>query len=120
MKNKKILIVLPLIILILVVNSSVIFSATISTGSITNSKNLGTADSEIEKIGTRIFTAVSNVGIVASVVVIAIIGLKYMLGSVDEKAKYKETLMPYLIGAFLIFSASAIGKIVYNLFKNIT
>ena len=119
MKNKKILIILPLIILILIINSSIIFSATISTGSITNSKALGDADTKMETIGSKIFTAVSNVGIVASVVVIAIIGVKYMLGSVDEKAKYKETLMPYLIGAFLVFSASTIGKIVYNLFKNI-
>lgn len=120
MKNKKILIVLPLIILILVINSSIIFSATILPGEIKNDKDLGDADTQMETIGTRIFTAVSNVGIVASVVVIAIIGVKYMLGSVDEKAKYKETLMPYLIGAFLVFGASTIGKIVYNLFKNIT
>ena len=119
MKNKKILIVLPLIILILIINSSIIFSATILPGGIKNDKNLGDADTQMETIGTKIFTAVSNVGIVASVVVIAIIGVKYMLGSVDEKAKYKETLMPYLIGAFLVFGASIIVKIVYNLFKNI-
>ena len=41
------------------------------------------------------------------------IGIKYMLGSVEEKAKHKQTLMPYLIGAVLVFSETTIPQILY-------
>lgn len=37
-----------------------------------------------------------------------------MMGSAEEKAEYKKTLMPYVIGAALVFAASAIATVVYN------
>ena len=37
-----------------------------------------------------------------------------MLGSVEEKAEYKKTLMPYIIGATFVFAASAIAGTIYN------
>ena len=115
--NKRVTMMFLIFITILCI-SSTLLAATIGTGSITSNKDLGEADTQIENIGSRIFTAVSNVGIVASVVVIAIIGVKYMIGSVDERAEYKKSMMPYLIGAFLVFGASAIGKAVYYAFTN--
>ena len=113
--SKKIIMFLIFIVIICFINSTL--AATIGTGNITSNKDLGEADTQLESIGSRIFTAVSNVGIVASVVVIAIIGVKYMLGSVDEKADYKNSMIPYLIGAFLVFGASAIAKAVYTIAK---
>ena len=32
--------------------------------------------------------------VVLSVIMLIVLGIKYMLGSVDEKANYKETLLP--------------------------
>ena len=37
-----------------------------------------------------------------------IIGIKYIIGSVEEKADYKKTMIPYLIGVFIFFSLSQI------------
>ncbi len=116
--NKKARIALSIFAIILCI-SSTLLAATIETDSITSSMDLGDADDQIETIGSKIFTAISNVGIVASVVVVAILGVKYMLGSVDERAEYKKSMMPYLIGAFLVFGASIIGKAVYNAFSNL-
>jgi len=48
-----------------------------------------------------------------------IIGIQFIIGSVDEKAKIKETLVPYVIGVFIIFSAFGIWKIVMSI-GNIT
>ena len=44
-----------------------------------------------------------------------IIGIQFIVGSVDEKAKIKETLVPYVIGVFIIFSAFGIWKIVMSI-----
>ena len=37
-----------------------------------------------------------------------IVGIKYMLCSVEEKAEYKKTAIAYLIGALLIFATTGI------------
>ena len=42
-----------------------------------------------------------------------------MLGSLEEKAEYKKTMMPYIIGAVLVFAASAIAGIIYSFAINL-
>ena len=71
----------------------------------------------IATIGNKILTVISTVGMVLSVVIVAILGIKYMMGSTEEKAEYKKTMIPYLVGAVLVFGASAIGQMVYNFTK---
>ena len=43
-----------------------------------------------------------------------ILGIKYMLGSVEEKASYKKSMMPYLIGSVLIFGAVNVTATIYS------
>ena len=71
----------------------------------------------IANLGNKILTVITTVGMVLSVVIVAILGVKYMMGSTEEKAEYKKTMIPYLVGAVLVFGASAIGQMVYNFTK---
>lgn len=80
-------------------------------------KNVTT--SSLETIGGQVVTIVSVAGSIISVIVLVVLGIKYMMGSAEEKAEYKKTLMPYIIGAALVFAASAISGIVYNFASNI-
>ena len=43
-----------------------------------------------------------------------------MMGSAEEKAEYKKTMIPYLVGALLIFAATTIVNVVYNMFSGIS
>lgn len=70
--------------------------------------------SGMQNIGGQIITILSTGGSIISIIVLIILGLKYMMGSAEEKAEYKKTLMPYVIGAGLVFAASAIAGIVYS------
>lgn len=63
----------------------------------------------------RLLGYINVIGIVISVIVLIIIGIKYMLGSVEEKAEYKKTMMGYLIGALLLFMTTTIANILYNI-----
>lgn len=65
-----------------------------------------------------ILGSIRNIGIVLSVVILIVIGIKYMLGSAEEKANYKETLLPYIIGAFLLFTGSLIPQLIYDFMQN--
>ncbi len=55
---------------------------------------------------------VNNIAIMASVLVLSIIGIKYMVGSVEEKAEYKKNMKPYLVGCVLAFGITTILKII--------
>ena len=55
------------------------------------------------------------VGIVISITMVSVLGIKYMIGSVEEKAEYKKTMIPMIIGAILLFTTSTIVSIIYQL-----
>ena len=55
------------------------------------------------------------IGIVVAVIVGSILGIKYMMGSVEEKAEYKQTLKPYLIGAIMLFGITNLLGIVQSI-----
>ena len=62
-----------------------------------------------------ILGVIQVVGVVVSVIMLMAIGIKYMLGSIDEKAEYKKTMIYYMLGALLLFSATTIPNILYKL-----
>lgn len=61
-----------------------------------------------------ILSVIQVIGVVVSIVTLMIIGIKYMLGSVEAKAEYKQTLLPWAVGAVLVFAATVLPKIIYN------
>ena len=48
-------------------------------------------------------------------VVLSIIGLKYMLASLDEKANYKENMIPYIVGCALLVLCTTLPSIIYSI-----
>lgn len=75
--------------------------------------------SEPVDFGNQIITVLTTIGVSTSVIVLIILGLKYMMGSVEEKAEYKKSMKPYVIGAFLVFAASTIAGVIFNVAKNL-
>ena len=71
-------------------------------------------DGVITGMGDRIFGIVQVVGIIISVVWLAVLGIKYMMGSTEEKAEYKKTMLPYIVGAVLVGGASWIANVVWK------
>ena len=76
--------------------------------------------SSIVNIGQRIIGIVQVVGSLAAVAVLVVLGIKYMIGSAEEKAEYKKTMLPYFIGAILIFAATNIASMVFKWASTIT
>ena len=76
--------------------------------------NLGEQGNELVK---TIVSWLTGIGMAVSVIVLLILGIKYMICSAEEKAEYKKTMIPYLIGAALVFGASFIANVVYSLFN---
>lgn len=74
----------------------------------------------IQNAGNQIATIIRTVGIVASVIILMILGIKYMMGSAEEKAEYKKTMIPYVVGAIVLFGASALAGAIVQLAQGIT
>lgn len=77
-----------------------------------------TSGSTIAEIGKNIFNIVSIAGSIISVIALIAIGIKYMMGGTEEKAEYKKTLLPYTIGAVIVFAASTLYEILKNMVQN--
>lgn len=73
----------------------------------------------IKKVSDTVFNMFFSVGLVIIVIIAAILGIKFMIGSVEEKAEIKESITPYVLGAVVIFAAVSIWAISVKIFQNI-
>ncbi len=107
---KKIVKLIPIMLL------AIILLSTVSTVfAVTDPSSLtGTDTKSFDAIGQRIIGMVQAIGSIASVLVLVVLGVKYMMGSAEEKAEYKKTFIPYLIGAILVFAASNLASMIFG------
>ena len=76
----------------------------------------GSSTTQMDNVGNGVLQILSIVGSGLAIIFLILLGIKYMMGSVEEKAEYKKTMMPYFIGAIFVFCASAISGLMYNMF----
>ena len=109
-KTMKILTTVATVLLLVAMGASSVLA-------LTPDQMTGTAptSTDIQDLGNKIIGILQTLGVVLSVVILIVLGIKYMMGSAEEKAEYKKTMIPYLIGAVLIFGASTIAGMVYNM-----
>ena len=117
MKKSKVIISMLIMLLIL------IFPLTIDAAQINpdDYQASGPTASDVKdmyKFGGSIAGVVQIAGTIVSVGVMMLLGVRYMLASADEKAEYRERMLPYFIGAILLFGASNIVNIVYKMFDS--
>ena len=117
--NKKIIKGITMLVMILTICSIAfnILAVDITPGEVTGANAIAKVTG-IDTLGNNIVKILQTAGVVLSVVILIVLGIKYMLGSAEEKAEYKKTMMPYVIGAALIFAASALAQVIYNFFSN--
>ena len=74
-----------------------------------------TGGNELLRIGNNILGWINLFATIISVIVIGIIGIKYMVGSIEERAEYKKNMKPYIIGCVLIFGITTFLDIIVNI-----
>ena len=53
-----------------------------------------------------------------AVVIAAVLGIKFMIGSVEEKAKIKDSMVPFIIGFLVAFGAFGIWELAIQIGNN--
>ena len=108
-RTMKILVTLVSVLIMVAMLGSVVFATTPAD------LKPNAEDTEgITELGQKLMGILSTIGMVVSVLVLMVLGIKYMMGSAEEKAEYKKTMIPYVVGAILIFGASTIATMVFN------
>jgi len=106
----------------LIITLILIFPLTINAAQINpeNYKSDGPNTADVESMyqfGGSVAGVIQIAGTIVSAGALIIIGIRYVVASAEEKAEYKERMLPYIIGAVLLFGASNIVNIAYKLFK---
>lgn len=83
----------------------------ISTGEANPTLDTSATKSGFEEIAGLLW----GLGIFIAVAVGIIVGIKFMLSAPQEKAEFKESLAPYIVGVVLIVGALTIWKIAISI-----
>ena len=118
-KLKKTFLVLFNVFLILSALSTVLATTQVGPVPITP-KTDGTEATTVISIGNQLIGILQVIGIIIAVIILIVLGIKYMMGSAEEKAEYKKTLVPYLVGALLIFGAASLAGVVFKWVQSLT
>lgn len=111
MKSKKIVMITKIVLIMVLIVSLANTVFAYNPGNWVANEQSST---ELNDIVGTILGFVQVIGSAIAVIMIVVLGIKYMVGSAEEKAEYKKTLLPYIIGAGLVFAASAIAGIVFG------
>ena len=71
----------------------------------------------LQNASSSIYNILLICGVIIAVLIGSIMGIKFMIGSVEEKAEYKKSFMPLIIGIVLVVSATTIAAFIFNMAK---
>ena len=77
--------------------------------------SVNTDTTGMSKFAGTIVNVLTTAGMIVSVIILMVLGIKYMMGSPEEKAEYKKVLVPYIVGAALVFGALAIANFIFDM-----
>lgn len=117
-KSIKIVSIVTTIVMVLMLSTQIVFAVDIGGVSVDpNTSTNGVAN--VTKVGNDVLGIIRVVGIILAVGILMVLGIKYMMGSAEEKASYKKTMVPYIVGAILIFGAATIATSVFEFATNL-
>lgn len=78
------------------------------------------SDADLEGIedlkvkAANIVKALRNISAIVAVVVITVLGIKYMIGSTEERAEYKKSFIPLIVGIVVVVAAASIASALFS------
>ena len=85
-------------------------------GTIQNSANTANVDTNsIANMAGKIIAYLRNAAVIMGVIIIIILGIKYMTGSVEEKAGYQKSFVPLIVGIVVVVAATSIASFLFGM-----
>ena len=78
-------------------------------------KSPAISEDNLQGMSNMLYNTLLVIATIIAVIVGLAIAIQFMTGSVGERAKIKETLIPYIAGCIVIFGAFGIWKLVVSI-----
>ena len=115
---KKFMIVWILLICIITIISSVnAFAGSIET--FNEDKEIGEVQNAIDKMGSTAITIIRIASVAIAIVMLLVIGMRYMVSAPGDRADIKKHLIAYVVGAFILFGVNGILTIILKFSEQI-
>lgn len=82
--------------------------------------NMEIKEDDLKNVSNTVYNILLLLGIVIAVIYGMILGMKFMTGGIEEQAKVKESIIPYIVGCAVVFGAFTIWKVVLEVLKTTT
>lgn len=119
-KTLKIFAIIAITMVMISTSAQIAFAAPVDTtgliGDIDNniSGNTGAANNLV-KIAGRVVGLIQIASAVLAVILVAVFGFKFILGSANEKADYQKSFIPLIVGVVVVFAATSIANLIFGL-----
>ncbi len=119
---KKVVMVIMILFVVLLTSYSQVYATftdpITDPGTYKPGTNVASQNTKFIERANIVLGVIRFAGTFISVIILMVLGIKYMIGSTEEKANYKEAMVPYLIGAVMVFAIPNIIGMVYDLIVN--
>ena len=76
-------------------------------------------ESSLQELSNTVSGILLTIAVVVTLISAVVMGISFTIQSVEDKAKIKESMIPWVIGIFISFGAFAIWKITMAIFYKI-
>ena len=115
---KKIIKIFSLIIILILILTDFVFA----TDATDIGGFIGNTTTVTETVGltlNSILFIIQVIGMAVAIIMLLVLGIKYMVSSVSDRAEIKKHAVVYVVGAILLFGASGIVEIIKQFSENI-
>lgn len=74
---------------------------------------------DLQELSSTIYNVLLVIGVIVAAIVGIVLAIKFITGSIEEKADVKAMLIPYVIGCVVVFGAFTIWKIVVDILQSV-
>ncbi len=117
MKNKTLKIMS--IVILTIITILLIAGNVLATGFVDITPTPTDAAKNVTSMAGKVLYITQVVGMAFAVIMLAVLGIKYVVASPNEKAEYKKGMTIYVIGAVLLFGASIIIGVIRTFAQNL-
>jgi len=115
-KSLKLLAVMLMAIVVVCTSTPMVFAASGLVDDIKgNISTNSTGASDLTQMAGKVIGLIQMASAVAAVVLIAVFGFKFILGSANEKADYQKSFIPLIVGVVVVFAATSIAKLLFGI-----
>lgn len=73
----------------------------------------------LTKMAGSVIALIRVASAVAAVILVAVFGFKFIMGSANEKADYQKSFIPLIVGIVVVFSSTYIAEVLFTTFSGV-